>query len=177
MLTISIVHDHAVRRVIKNTLTTWTVHVSVAFQDVVAASLQAAGTVRVGICSGNGRAPADADLVLATGGRLVRVVSVGLPFAEEEVKVVFIFIQKPGLPLMHPLLEVADLRRAVQVRNRCGVRVHGSDVDVHPVGPPVHVVTAVDLNDGGVDGVPVTAVVGGDAGATLVRPRAVLHVV
>lgn len=176
-LTIAIVHDGTLGRIVENSLASGPVHFSVALQDVVAAALQAARPIRVGICSRDGRAPAHANFVLATRGRLIRVVPVRLSLAEEEVKVVLILVQEAGLSLVHPGGQVADLGRAAQVLDGLGVGAHGPDVDVVPVGPPVHVVRATDLDHCRIDCVEGTAGCGLDTGAAVIRPRAVPHAV
>lgn len=175
LLTISVVHNDAVRWVVKNPLPSGPIHLAMALQDVVAAALQAAGPVRVGISAGEGRAPTHADLVLPTGRRLGRVVAVRLPFAEEDVEVVLVLVQEPSLTLVHPRGQVADLGRAAQVLDRLSIGIERSDIDIPPVGPPVHIVTPVDRDHGRVDGVEGAARGGLDARGAVVRPGPVLH--
>lgn len=82
-LTIAVVHDDAVGGIVVDALGAGAVDLAVALEHVVAAAVEAARAVLVRVRALERGAAARADLVLAPGGGLARVVAVGLALAPE----------------------------------------------------------------------------------------------
>lgn len=154
-------------------LTTRSIDVTVAGEDLSTTVLAAVNTVLINPSTCNLAGSADHDLVFLALGRTVLVEVTAGPAREEEIVVAAPSEDKGTLRRTRGGAVVLDIvRRAANLQGRV---VHGSLVDVAPEGAKVHVESRAVPDQVAIDGVVGGASLGGDAGSSVVGPGSHIH--
>lgn len=148
-LTVSIVHDNAVRRVVKDSLCSWPIHLIVALKNILTTTIRTARTRGIDIRASNSTTPTSSHFILSASSRLGSVIAIRLSFTPEQVVVVTIQVNRRCLGIVVSRWLILDVVGGSGCDSeRLGPE--GDLVDVLPVGAKGEVVGPVDLVHGGV---------------------------